>query len=263
MLRKSFCILLVLVLTVVSVSADILWEPYDNNYYNNAGYENFSYMNRTYVVPEGTTANLYKNPETGGLIKTCSAGTRLYIGPYAEINGEIWAAGYAYSDFENEGWVRLNRLQLEYSTEEFMKDYSEQISSEPAVFDTADLNGEIPSWTFPGSGIQQRILTFTGEAMGYNDGKLECTVVYTDPAGNRWGYVGYYMGRTGWIYLEDLYATEPPIQIYPQLASTVTDTAPEANPSGSMIWIAIPVAAVILATGTAIVLLRKKHTKQQ
>ena len=260
MMRKISCILLTLVLLAVSVSADILWEPYENKYYNSAGYENFSYMNRTYVVPEGMTANLYKNPETGGLIKTYGAGTRLYIGPYTEINGEVWAAGYAYSDFESEGWVRLDRLQLEYSTEEFMQDYSQQISSEPAVFDTADLNGEIPSWTFPGSGIQQRILTFTGETMGYNDGLLECTAVYTDPAGHRWGYVGYYMGRAGWIYLEDPYATEPPVHTYPQLVTTVTDTAPETDPGGSMIWIAIAVAAVILATGTSIVLLKKKHS---
>ena len=26
---------------------------------------------------------------------------------------------------------------------------------------------------------------------------------YTDPDGGRWGYVGYYMGRFGWVYLDD------------------------------------------------------------
>ena len=125
MFRKLLAVLLIVLIFAVSASADVLWEPYDNDYYNKAGYENFRYMDHTYVVPDGMTASLYKSPKTGGLIKIYASGTRLYIGPYAEINGEVWAAGYAFGDNDYSGWVRLNRLQREYSTEAFMQDYAE------------------------------------------------------------------------------------------------------------------------------------------
>ena len=262
MKRNSVRIVLLLMAMLVlftTASADVLWEPYGNEYYEKH-YEGMAFMDRTYVVPEGMTANLYRSPKTGGCLKTYSAGTRIYIGPYFTLNGEVWAAGYAYQDYETEGWVRLNRLQREYSTTEFMEDYADQITADSsAIFDTAELNGEIPSWTFPGSGIRSRTLIFTGETVGYNEGKLECTVVYTDPNGHRWGFVGYYMGRCGWIYLEDLYETQPPVLTYSQLNSTVTDTSPETDPGSSLLLpILISVVVLIAVTAGAIYTLKKR-----
>ena len=32
-LKKLFCILMTVMLLTVGVSADVLWEPYDNDYY--------------------------------------------------------------------------------------------------------------------------------------------------------------------------------------------------------------------------------------
>ena len=262
MLRKFFALLLVLLVFVLPASADVLWEPYENQYYSNADYRDFTYLGQTYFVPDGMTANIYKNPETGGLIITYAAGTRIYIGPSIEIDGELWGCGYVYGPNDIEGWVRLNRLQKEYSNADFLEDYAAQISYDPVILDTTELNGEIPSWTFPGSGIPQRTLTFTGEFVEYNEGKLECHTIYTDAEGHRWGLVGYYMGPTGWIYLEDLYTTQPPVYTYDQLNSTVTDTSPEEDPGGSsMVWIAIPVAVLVLGTAIAIVLLKKKSKK--
>ena len=257
-------LILILTLTVLfactlPASADIPWEPYENDYYNSTGYENFDYMDRTYYVPEGMTANVYKNPETGGLIKTLEAGTRIYIGPYAKINGETWAAGYAYGEWENEGWVRLDRLQLEYDHEAFEADFGNQFITTDDVLTRDDVDGDIQTWTYPGSGVGDGIVPADALGGGYNDGVMDFRYVYTDPDGGRWGYVGYYMGRCGWVWLDDPTNPEPPVQIHPDFPSTVTDTSPEEAPgNGSMEWIAILVAILVLATAVAIVLLKKK-----
>ena len=67
------------------------------------------------------------------------------------------------------------------------------------------------------------------------------------------------MGRCGWVWLDDPTNPEPPVQIHPDFPSTVTDTSPEEAPgNGSMEWIAILVAILVLATAVAIVLLKKK-----
>lgn len=263
MLRRIFSLFLIVLVFVLPASADILWEPYDNQYYNNSGYENFSYMDKTYVVPEGMTANLYKNPETGGLIKTLESGTRIYIGPYATINGETWGAGYAYGDFENEGWVRLDRLHQEYDHEAFYAEYGNQFVSTADKLTKADVSGDIYTWTFPGSGTADRIIPADVLGGDYNDGVMDFQFVYTDPDGGRWGYVGYYMGRCGWVWLDDPSNAEPPVLLYPEQSSTVIDTSPEQDPGNgmSLLWIALPVAAVVLLTAAALVLLKKRHRR--
>lgn len=251
----------VLLTLVIPASADLLWEPFDNAYYNSAGHKSFDYMNRTYVVPEGATANVYASPTSGGLIKTLEAGTRIYIGPYATINGETWACGYPYGDFDNEGWVRLNRLQLEYDHEAFEADFGSQFVTTDDKLTRADVNADIQTWTYPGSGISHRTVPADALGGGYNDGVMDFRYVWTDPDGGRWGYVGYYMGRCGWVWLDDPTNPEPPVRVY-LTENTVTDTSPEEAPAGSsVIWVIIPVAALVLVTAAAVMMLKKKKKK--
>lgn len=258
-MKRLLCLLLILLALTVSASADILWEPYENAYYNTAGYENFEYMNRTYVVPEGMTATIYDSPKTGGERKVLEAGSRIYIGPYAEIDGELWGAGYPYGDWETEGWVRLARLQLEYDHDAFLQDHGDQVQGgEFTAARAEELNGTVPTWTYPGSGILDRELVFDGTDYGYNDGLLTYIQLYTDPEGGQWGYVGYYMGSCGWLYLDDLYAEDPSFRLIPEIESTVTDTSPEHAPgSGNLLWITIPI--LLLCAGTAVLILRLKR----
>jgi len=267
MLKRLIATALVLLVFVLPVSADVLWEPYDDVYYRtlitteggSTGYEN-----RTYVVPEGMTANIYKSPEGKDVIKTLTSGTRIYIGPYGKLFGEIWAAGYTYDDFENYGWVRLNRLQLEYDHEAFEADFGSQFVTTDDKLTREDIDGDIQTWTYPGSGISSRIIPADALGGGYNDGIMDFRYVWTDPNGGRWGYVGYYMGRCGWVWLDDPTNPEPPVRVY-LTENTVTDTSPEEAPAGSsVIWVIIPVAALVLVTAAAVALLKKKgRTRKQ
>lgn len=253
MKRKLFALLMALTLAfalTVSVSADLLWEPTDVYY----DYEKCETVARTYYVPEGMTVNLYKSPDGGALIKTLEAGTRVYVGFRQEAGGEVWGVGYPIGDYQNEGWFRLGRLQLEYDHEEFMREH--EVSEQEGVITDYQIQDQIYAWTYPGSGILDSTIPEINP--DYNDGKLEYHSVYTDPDGGRWGYVGYYMGRCGWIYLDDLENPNPP-QFPQEAENTVTDASPTENaPLNFSLWIiVILVAVVVIATGIIICLKRK------
>lgn len=254
-----FLILAVLASLAVPAAADMLWEPFGNDYYSKH-YEDLDYMNRTYVVPEGITANVYQSPELGGLITTLEAGTRIYIGPYGEINGETWACGYPYGDFDNEGWVRLDRLQKEYAHADFESDFGSQFVATDDVLSREDIDGDIQTWTYPGSGILDRTIPADVLGGGYNNGVMDFRYVWTDPDGGRWGYVGYYMGSCGWVWLDDPTNPEPPLRLYPEQSSTVTDTSPEQNPGGSqLILLGLLAAVLVIGTAAAVLVVKKRR----
>ena len=260
-MKKIFCILMIVMLLSVSASADILWEPFDNDYYWR-NHQQAATVAAVYEVPSGMTVNVYTAPVGGTLIKTLEEGTAVYVGFSLKENGEVWATGYPLGDFETEGWFRLGRLQKQYSHKEFVNDYADQIAAEEAWLVAADVDGDIYTWTFPGSGVsdgvlEQEIL----EGASYNDGKVSYGLVYTDPDGGRWGYIGYHMGHVGWMYLDDPTDPEPALKLYPEVVSTVTDTAPTEDmttaPAYGRVFAAVGI--VIAVTALLIVHIRKKN----
>lgn len=217
-----FFLSLVLLLALATpAAADVLWEPYDNDYYLDhfvytpdekdeyseeeaerfdKAREALTVVSRVYFVPEGMTVNLYSAPEDGRLLTTLEAGSRVYIGFSNKINGEVWGVGYTIGD-NAQGWCRLGRLQLEYDSWAFSEDFQDQFTDYTGQMDSYEVKDRIYVWTYPGSGVQEGVISEIHPS--YNDGKLECNYVYTDPEGGAWGYVGYYMGHRDWIYLSD------------------------------------------------------------
>ena len=260
MKRKLLCVCLIAILCLgfaIPASADLLWEPFDDTYYQK-NYQSLDYMNQTYIVPDGQTVNLYEDPVKGGLMKTLQPGTKVYAGPYGTINGEVWASGYAVDDWQNEGWFRLGRLQKLYSHEDFVNDFGDSFASCPDKLTQTDIDQEVLTWTYPGSGTVQDAIPKEALQTGYNDGILEFTHLYTDPNGGRWGYVSYFMGLRGWVFLDAPESPDAPV--FPQLPdNTVTDTTQEVDPhSNVLLWLILPVLAVGAVTAVIIIRLKKK-----
>lgn len=280
-MKKFFSLLAALLLCaslIVPAAADVLWEPFDNDYYMN-DYDNCLVVARIYGVPEGMTVSLYESPEGGEQLATLEAGTRVYVGFSKTVDGQVWGVGYPLGDWKNEGWFRLGRLQLEYDHEAFLEDPDIQISAEALVFDCKAFTDPIPTWTYPGSGILKTTLECDWNQVAFNDGKLECSLVYIDPDGGKWGYIGYFMGPCGWMYLDDPYSENPPS--FPrEPENTVTDRSPtEENPDPDfkpveyieqmvadhtldrrdLGWVIALVAAVTVVT--ALLILGIKHRK--
>ena len=250
MMKRLVCFLLTLLLLTATVSADILWEPYEDDYYQ-AHMEEMEGVDRIYAVPEGMTVNVYRSPETGGLVETLQAGERVYVGFSAEINGETWGVGY-------DGWFRLGRLQREYNSDDFLADYAGDLSDGGSTEAADGLS--VYAWTWPGSGVLDREVVLNAD---YDEGHLSYGSVYTDPEGGRWGHVGYYMGRCGWVWLDDPTDPNPPLRLHPEVENTVTDTSPtEAEPGGGrgsiLLGALIPVAAVVLVTAVGIAVVKRK-----
>lgn len=241
---------LVMMAWVPSAFADVLWEPYDNSAYD---FEKATTVARIYVVPEDSTANLYQSPTAGGVILTMEAGTRVYVGFTQEFNGVIWGVGYPVGDWQNEGWFRMGRLQQEYDNQMFCEDHKDSFTDYEGQLDGYVVQDVIPTWTYPGSNLMD------GQIAEIQDSyPLSCQYVYTDPEGGLWGYVGYFMGRCGWIYLTDPENPCPPA--FPQRAeNSVYETGPEQDPDSSLIWIVIPVIGLVLVTAVIILVLKRKR----
>lgn len=259
-MKRLFSLLLTLLLLgtlTLTASADVLWEPMDDSSYD---YEAAQTVARIYDVPDDQTVNFYASPKDRSPASVLQPGNRVYVGFSQTIDGELWGVGYVLFGDYSEGWFRLSRLQLEYDNECFLQDFSDQLTADSPVYRAADLTSDILTWTYPGSGISDGSLHFSGEDNDYNDGLLTFHSVYTDPDGGQWGYVGYYMGHCGWAYLTDLYATETPLFPH-QAANTVTETGPEAEAASSGLSVStvlLLIASVVIVTGVLIAVLKKK-----
>lgn len=249
-------LLTLLAALLIPAQADILWEPIGDSFYD-AHYEQCSTIDLTYFVPEGSSLTLYRSPEDGTVIKELTSLDRVYVNQSIQWNGELWAVGYPMDNYESQGWFRLNRLQLEYDHQRFYADYSDTFTEYEGQLDGYQIRNQIYSWTYPGSGISDRTL----ERIDLDYSELTCQYVYTDPDGGQWGYVGYYMGRFGWVYLDDPENPEPPA--FPQQAeNTVTETGPEEAPSVPPLAAVIGLVALVAAVTLALLRRMKKTPKR-
>ena len=252
----------------LTVYADLLVFPGDpsgrNDYFDNHIHRSLTPIGQDYQVPNGMTVTLYESPESGGILKTMTAGDIITIAYQLELNETIWGIGRAYPDT---GWVRLGRLQKIYSHEDFLSDYDPDIKQPILAFlDVSQFTEPIYVWTYPGSGVLKETLDpefFTPEH--YHEGLLEYRKLYTDPDGDHWGYVGYFMGQcNGWIFLDDLHNPEPEFHLNPVLKNTVTDTNPiEEEPKppliSTLLRLSLLIIPVMVATAAVIYVLKRKN----
>lgn len=249
MKHRFFSLALVLLLLCAmtpGASADILWEPYGDPAYD---YEAADTVAKVYIVPEGSSVDLYRSPTLGGVIRTMEAGTRVYVGFTQEFAGEVWGVGYPMGDYE-EGWFRIARLQREYDHELFCEDFQDSFVEYQGQLDGYEIQEYIQTYTYPGSGITDgRIYENTDSypiSIGY---------VYVDSDGGEWGYVGYHMGHCGWVYLDD--PENPDAPVNPQTPpNTVTETGEEE--AVSIGWILALIAVLVLATALIVVFVKRK-----
>jgi len=263
-MKKMFVLLLSVLMVgslIVTASADILWAPTEDKAFN---HEKAILIDATYYVPDDMTVNLYSSPVGGKLLQTMEAGQKVYVGYSQEFSTEVWGVGYAKDENHQEGWFRLGRLQKEYDHKDFMAEHEAELTNDAPVFTKDDISSTVYTWTYPGSGVQSSSIPAEALRGNYNDGKLEFHYVYTDPTGGRWGYVGYFMGRCGWVWLDDPTNSEPTYRAEPNVTSTVTDTSEtEKAPSRFRDLLPVLILAAIVVTGTDIMTKRMANKKSR
>lgn len=258
MKRKVFTLFLaalaILSLTLPA-SADSIWEPDDSFYRSHMGA--CTYVGRQYELA-GYDGKVTVFTAPGGMNKlTLDNGLRVTIQFTWEGKGTTWGYLVRWDDDRPEGWVPMDDVSLVYDSKQFMEDHAGEITTEtqpvPVDFHEAVL------YRYP-NGPAGNTLTEDPDYQRFGE---MFTQVYTDGAGLRWGYVGYYMGRLeNWVCLDDPMNQELDTEIMPvapsaaQLRGSATVTA---GPPALLIA-AVLVAAV--AAVTAFLLLKRKKRVQ-
>lgn len=261
-LIQILCAVLIIMILPLQVSADIIYEPWDDFYQENRDQCEYHARSYTAAGPNGDVT-VYESPESAWEEMEFPNGTVLWIiYTYEDANGITW--GYwEHWEMDWQGWVPMDYLNLIYDGISFDEEYGHTFRDEPGQLDGQYRGQSIYFWDYPGS--QNSNWFELGENQEYLP---EYTVCYTDPDGRTWGKIGYYMGRRNcWICLDDptanfdtLYPegieeTQP--ETVPVPAEKVEEIVPNGNPS--LKWIVTAaVAGVVAVTAVLLVFLKRK-----
>ena len=123
-MKRFACLLLTLLLALLPLAAraDVIWEPYDNDFYTQHSDE-CTYDDHRYTAL--VDAKGYKSPESNRVTDTIKAGNsaRLtYL--YTDKSGVEWGI----ADNEKESWFRLSDFTPVYNNSDFCRDHADEIS---------------------------------------------------------------------------------------------------------------------------------------
>lgn len=198
----------------LTASADVVWEPYESDFYqkNQEDAEHF-YNGREFVSE--VDVDIYDEPYKN-VIDTIKAGTPQYVSlALTDDDGVRWGSFYyANGSLRRDVWICLDGMSLVYDSTEFIKDHEGEFTPYNGELVGDSFDGKtIYEWKYPGSSV------VTGADFYPEDFEDYISQVYKDEFGS-WGYIGYMMGqRDVWIYLDD--PTNPAPE---RLADVLTQT---------------------------------------
>lgn len=282
MKRKVSVLLLTLVMTAaltMPAFADVMWEPYDNSFYETHRGE-CSYENRSYLANgQKGYVTLRAAPDSVIEVVNIPNGTGVYIGyTWQENGGEKWAVGdYAVREDGQSwkrytGWAEWSELALIYDYIAFEEDHG-------AEFQKYDGSGDgltaVCLYSYPG-GTYKDTLEEDRDYLPFSEAFQS---LYTDENGLRWTFVGYYMGRqNAWACMDDPLNEKLGVDT-PQTAAQVRGGASDVRDCGMeqaetlippaekvpaaktwIVWL-IPAVLVVAVVVVTAVLVRKKNKK--
>lgn len=191
-IRNLFMTLLLALVMVVPAFADVIVEPEGEFYQQHQ--DECTLVNRKFSAggAEGTVT-AYKSPEDYQVQATFENGETVYIDFVWQ--GEELEWGH---NWNTESWLPMDDLALFYDSQSFIEDHEDEFT---------DYDGSVSELTkvllysYPNSG--EFIDDFElGE--GYMTAADTVQHIYTDEQGNRWSYIGYYLGTLNcWFCLDD------------------------------------------------------------
>jgi len=254
--------LLLLCALAVPALADIAYEPDDSFFrHHNCDYEHrrwFTSGAEGYVVvyksPVGASAGVLPNGLGFWVNYT-------YDGEWGQIDYD--ADDPADADRHNcvSGWVKLADMVVDYDYRSFEADHASEFTESEERLE-AERGSAVFCYKYPGSGIVSDKL----KADWAESDAPWFSSIFTDSAGRRWGYVGYYCGhRNLWICLDDPGNPELPadenFHEVPTVAAAAGDVlaAAQKSAAGPNLYLYAGIGGVIvIAAAVLIAVLRKK-----
>jgi len=207
-----FVLALCLGLMGAAVSADVIWEPVEDDFYE-AKREECTYQGYLYTVLEVPSGvKVYASPEDKEVLMTLNTGERIYVQyVYSAPSGRDWGMLMIGQAYKHEcGWVPMDYLFREFDFVLFSEYYGEQISGEqPDLEFPLKAGDSFRVYPYPGSPDSHTISYVGGE--NFLPGMDQ---FYSDSYGHVWTAIGYYYGeRDVWYCLDAPQAT--PEELYP------------------------------------------------
>lgn len=203
-MRKVLCLLFslcLLAVLAVSVSADVIWEPYGDSFYDDHR-EEMQYDNRFYKAT--SALDQYKEPNGKVLAEAVIAADELFNVQYVyeDENGVLWGNCYL-PGVSDSAWINLVGCVRPYDRTDFTNDYSDSFAPVEVQPDISFYADEVPMYDYPGAANSLYNMIVEAEA----EYLPEYAHTYTDEAGNIWGELLYFRGMKGWVLLDGDIAT--------------------------------------------------------
>ena len=198
-MKRFACLLLTLLLALLPLAAraDVIWEPYDNDFYTQHRDE-CTYDDHRYTAL--VDAKGYKSPESNRVTDTIKAGNSAWLTYlYTDKNGVEWGI----ADNEKESWFRLSDFTPIYNNSDFCRDHADEISDYDGGMKDYQIQNQLILWSYPNSVEKAGAIAADEQTKGYYTDEIY-TGQYTDADGRLWVSIGYYMGYRGdWVCTND------------------------------------------------------------
>lgn len=221
----------VLLSLAAPVRADILWEPYDDSFFEEHRSE-LEHVNR-YFLANGKDGfvTLWDMPGGSGVVAQYENCEKLRVYDVYQDWGliTVWEDGVtAY------GWTPLEDLSLVYDHISFAEEYAGQIRDYNGEF--AGYDGElnlINYYEYPGAPEVKEAHELSSLYRQEIKDRLTGAVkegscisrIFTDESGLTWGYVNYLFGPVnGWFCLDSPDGTDFPVRQVPEVEFTAPQT---------------------------------------
>ena len=204
-MKKFFPALLSLLLLLLpcAAHADIIYEPFEDDFYAEHSFEcESTYHWRRYQTAPDVPAPVMQSPLSQLQIDTLQPKSVITTNTTWVKNGEIW---YYWGDILNPGsggWINGEYLTRIYDADLFMEDHRTDIASMHYSLPVSELNGLYVCY-FPGGELMEGDFSYAFHEL-QNRSDLVFDQTYLDMDGRLWGYLSYLYGSVnGWICLDD------------------------------------------------------------
>lgn len=261
MKKRLFALLAALALMAglpLTAHADVMYVPQDS--FLDSHFGDCEYVNRSYIANgPGGKVTFYASPENSTLEGTVPNGESVYVSyVYTAPDGILWGCAELWDGWETalDGWVPMDYLVKIYNSTDFWQEFSARIEEEEGAL--APSAEPVYFWSYPGSESFDTSMPLEAEYLP------EYWGTFTDDAGRKWAYIGYYMGiRDCWVCLdaptadyETLYAEHDPQAVTEyEIIEPGAEIKPGGIPAGAAL---VAVAAVAAISGGLLVWLKKK-----
>lgn len=194
----------------LKVRADVIWEPYEDDFYS-THYEECVHRTGAFLTNgEEGYVTVYQSPESTKEVAKIMNGESFPVSfTWQDKEGMDWGiielVNYEPKDGEivdkeaDFGWVSMEQMSKVYDGNDFLREYEEEFEEYGGELDDYTVKEQLVVWSYPGSG---KVIAGLFPQMFEND-VPDYEHLYTDEDGNRWTFIGYYYGSVrGWVCID-------------------------------------------------------------